>query len=390
MTLPVGTISLNDVNVELGLSGTTTISMNQTSVRTLAGVPSGQISMSNLQGKSNVVVPAGLIVPLYNTSSTPSGWSDFTAPNGRLIVGAGSSYSSGSTGGSSTATISGTTSSTGAHNPTSSLTGETPGSSPPECGAWTNSAGAHTHTFSSSVSTTDAYKTFKLIKASANTPKLPANAMLFGSTSLSGLTNVETSTSRFLMANTSYGSTGGSSTPSGSATTSTNGDHYHGYANDSGDGSYNQRAWVTTGNHNHSLTVNVSLNTKKAILSAWTNASAEFNLAANGIALWESATPPEKWFICNGANGTLDLRDYFLYIGNTSNQGTRNGDNSASWSISQAAFSTAHNHYYTTIGSAPGGARSHLSYAWSHTHTASGSQSIVQPYYALYFIQYGG
>ena len=54
MTLPVsGAISLNQVNVELGLSGTTTISMNQASVRTLFGVPSGTISMSNGYGKAN-------------------------------------------------------------------------------------------------------------------------------------------------------------------------------------------------------------------------------------------------------------------------------------------------------------------------------------------------
>jgi hypothetical protein len=53
MTLPVGQISLGQVNTELGLSATTLISLNQASVRTLAGVPSGQIAMSNLQGKSN-------------------------------------------------------------------------------------------------------------------------------------------------------------------------------------------------------------------------------------------------------------------------------------------------------------------------------------------------
>ena len=54
MTLPAsGAISLNNVNVELGLSGTTTISMNQASVRTLFGVPSGAIAMSDGYGKSN-------------------------------------------------------------------------------------------------------------------------------------------------------------------------------------------------------------------------------------------------------------------------------------------------------------------------------------------------
>ena len=46
-------ISLNQVNVELGLSGTATISLNDAAVRTLFGVPSGQISMSQGYGKAN-------------------------------------------------------------------------------------------------------------------------------------------------------------------------------------------------------------------------------------------------------------------------------------------------------------------------------------------------
>jgi hypothetical protein len=54
MTTPSGQISLNDVNVELTLSGTTLIEMNQANVRTLAGVGgSGTvISMQNLQNKT--------------------------------------------------------------------------------------------------------------------------------------------------------------------------------------------------------------------------------------------------------------------------------------------------------------------------------------------------
>jgi hypothetical protein len=55
MTLPVGTISLSQVNTELNLPSTQTISLNQAAVRTLAGVPSGIISMDNLRGKSNRV-----------------------------------------------------------------------------------------------------------------------------------------------------------------------------------------------------------------------------------------------------------------------------------------------------------------------------------------------
>lgn len=55
MTTPTGTISLNDVNVELNKSGTTLITLNDTDVRTLAGVASGAISMDNLRGKTNRV-----------------------------------------------------------------------------------------------------------------------------------------------------------------------------------------------------------------------------------------------------------------------------------------------------------------------------------------------
>jgi hypothetical protein len=44
---------MSQVNTELGLSSTATISLNDAAVRTLAGVASGAIGMSNLQGKTN-------------------------------------------------------------------------------------------------------------------------------------------------------------------------------------------------------------------------------------------------------------------------------------------------------------------------------------------------
>lgn len=54
MTLPAsGAISLSQVNVELGLSSTASINMGAANVRTLFGVASGAISMSNGYGKSN-------------------------------------------------------------------------------------------------------------------------------------------------------------------------------------------------------------------------------------------------------------------------------------------------------------------------------------------------
>jgi hypothetical protein len=43
------------INLELGVSATATASINSTAFRTLAGVPSGQISLNNFYGKSNAV-----------------------------------------------------------------------------------------------------------------------------------------------------------------------------------------------------------------------------------------------------------------------------------------------------------------------------------------------
>jgi hypothetical protein len=76
MPTPTGTISMSDVNTELGRSSTATISLGETAVRTLAGVASGAISMDNLRGKSSgpVFTPAGgessgAPVALYDSAS---------------------------------------------------------------------------------------------------------------------------------------------------------------------------------------------------------------------------------------------------------------------------------------------------------------------------------
>ena len=55
-----GPISFANINTELGVASTTTRSLNDTTSRTLAGVASGTISMSNFYGKSAVSwSPAG-------------------------------------------------------------------------------------------------------------------------------------------------------------------------------------------------------------------------------------------------------------------------------------------------------------------------------------------
>lgn len=54
MTLPSApnSISMSQVNTELGRSSTASINLNESAVRTLAGIASGTISMNDLRGKS--------------------------------------------------------------------------------------------------------------------------------------------------------------------------------------------------------------------------------------------------------------------------------------------------------------------------------------------------
>ena len=337
-------------------------------------------------GAGAKLIPTGLIVPY--TSTAPAGWTNFTSANTYSIVGAGSTYAAGNTGGSTTPTISGSTNTDGSHTLPTNGSGGSGGSNT----AVDSTAGAHSHSFSGSITAADKFKTFNLIKANAGNTTIPANAIVLStSSSFVGLSNVESTTDALLRGGT-YGTTGGSSSPSGNITSATDGSHAHpNNYTDGGNGGSVSRMGTTDGAHNHTVSVSLSLNTKRAYLSAWTNASAAYNLAANQIAMWESATPPAGWFICDGANSTLDLRDYFLWIGNTINNGTRTGNNSASWSASALSASVVHNHFLVQLGSAPqSNSANHLTQTWTHEHTASGSATVTQPYYALYFIQFGG
>ena len=54
-----GAISMNDINVELGNSGTATISLNDTEVRSLLGVASGAISLNDAYGASSTLIGNG-------------------------------------------------------------------------------------------------------------------------------------------------------------------------------------------------------------------------------------------------------------------------------------------------------------------------------------------
>jgi hypothetical protein len=67
MTLPTGTISMSDVNVELGRAAGTKITLDDAIVRALAGGLGGTISLNNLRGKAanSKIRPTSLSTTYY-------------------------------------------------------------------------------------------------------------------------------------------------------------------------------------------------------------------------------------------------------------------------------------------------------------------------------------
>lgn len=89
MTLPAnpGSISMAQVNTELGLSATALITLNDAAVRNLFGKPSGGISMSDGWGKSS----NGPVLPFITTGTSNSIGS--TGTNAYIYINANGSIS---------------------------------------------------------------------------------------------------------------------------------------------------------------------------------------------------------------------------------------------------------------------------------------------------------
>ncbi len=100
MTLPAsGSISLGQVNTELGVSATATRSLGDSTTRTLFGVPSGAISLSQGYGKANqfaFTISANQTNADLRTLAVNAGWNQSTKVV--ATIGSGVYVSSNSTG----------------------------------------------------------------------------------------------------------------------------------------------------------------------------------------------------------------------------------------------------------------------------------------------------
>jgi len=368
------------------------------SVNKVLGVETGDITkIDDIESQTIVevmgissdfsTVPLGLIIP-FNDTSIPSGWERFTSADNKYIVGAGSTYSIGESGGSTSFTLTQGLSSAGSH------TG--PGGTVPyyiwyepasSQGAWGNT-GAHTHSLTTANYSPECNEIL-LIKNLSEKSSFPAKGILFSSGSLSGLSNI-LNNNRFLKSSNTITTSGSSSCL---AETSTDGGHTHDhfwYAANAGP-TYMSQYHLVSGAHSHdNISIGVTENIKKVQLSAWTNALAEFGVLPNMIGMYESLTPPEGWVLCNGNNGTPDMRDYFIYnvpSGNENPIGVGNNNVTATGSGS-APKTVNHTHDSGTSPRNDPKTGYHSTYSWSHSHSfnVNESASYLPPYYALSFI----
>ena len=331
-------------------------------------------------------VPTGLIIP-YDGVAAPSGWDLFTAADGYHIIGAGSTYSV-SDSGAGTGDLSPYSPYAGNHTGTNGLYkggGSSTGSEPKT--AVSQYAGNHRHQPASAISLITPYEQLRLIKAQAGNEVFPQDGLLLGLQDFSGLSVVKDN-GRILKADTTITSNAGKTT-SGSISTDDPGNHEHyGTPSQVFGSTGGLTLYANAGAHTHTVTLAITYNLLRFYLSAWTNAAAAFTGAAGMIAMYESLTPPAGWVLCDGNNGTPDLRNYFIQLDSAVNDNQSAGDGTVNFTGTTSTDGD-HNHSGGT-GTGTQQTIAHTNTTGDHEHIFNDDLSWLPPYYSLAFVQYTG
>lgn len=334
------------------------------------------------------VIPSGGIV-IYNTTGTPpSGWSLYADANRMLKGWDGTLGGIGVTGGNKTISFTSTTD--GAHLGSTTLRMIDGGTVSSSAGQSANStAGGHSHTCTGDASSWPKFLRAQLIQADSNQSSLPANAVVFGNSSNIGLSELNTDSGFINVYSDSGNATTGFFDEDTTEAFSTNsaGDHTHG-----GSGKayvyfgYSAYRKLTSGAHTHSFNItDIDWNLQRKIVQAFTNITADFGIPTGAIIGWESNTAPDGYAICDGTNGTIDLRNYFIYIDSNGVYGSTSGDNTVSFSYTTNTAGS-HRHRGSSINNYISQNRYHDNYE-THNHTGSKNISQEWSYLTLAFIQ---
>jgi hypothetical protein len=359
-----------------------------------------------LPSTSSGTIPVGAIV-LLDGATVPSGWALYSTADGKAILGAGSTYSVGDTGGSDTyAGWSGNVSTSSGHDTSLTLMSITQAvfefGAPAGTVFTATGAGAgatHTHTYATGTITPNPYRREnKLIqKTGSTTSTFPADAMTLGLPGINTINRARITTlaGRLLEAAGANANAGSATKTISFTTGATSYSHTHWTS-----ASISQRAvgldTVETihtevsggGSHTHDFDLTLDRKIKRRRVALY-GGTGSYPLAPGDIVLWAGSlgSLPTDWYLVDGTNGTeIDLTDYFIEIASVGNENTATGDNT----IELSGDSDQHGHKHSSGTSAAGETRVSVHHPNTvyHAHNIDKSDSWTPPYYALAAIMY--
>ena len=332
-----------------------------------------------------LAVPKGVIL-LHNSVTIPHGWTRLSAYDGRFIRGAGGTYSPLVVGGAvNWAANSG---SNGAHAPGTYTFPDCTGSV--SCDALqtlSQDDGTHLHVCSGTYY--PLYRQIILIQADHAHQVVPANSVVLGNSTTSPhhLMSRVYSELRAIYCGSSITTGGGSL---GSLSHAVGGSHSHpSTCGTAFVGGWTYNRYIASGHHGpdvHAMTGwTATDNFIRRWLTGWSNSTIGLPPTKGMILMYNGATAPEGYYLCDGNNGTPDMRDYYLYF--TSGSPTSATGTTITITGSLDYYNAAHNHRHTDCNNIVYDSEHHGYSSWNHNHAGPGSATYTPPFVALTFIQ---
>ena len=366
--------------------------------RSRTGVVSNQISTLN------PVIPAGAII-LYNGTDPSNGsWPRYSAADNLYLQGTVTQGEIGtSTSPSTNVSYEYALGVTGAHTSTSGYTFNSSITAGAISAIPFNPAGDHAHSLTISPATLTNVRphtgNVTLLRASSNQTTFPTNTIHINSSNKNGWTQKLATTYKRYIRGVSTGiAEVAAVAASVSGTTSSDGQHDHvqgGVRSSSSSGSGTPNVASGTGQlHNHSVTVDVTPDSIKGkLFKMWIAAAADYGYGTTMVMYDGTLSAlPSYWKVCDGTNGTVDMRGYFLGYSTSASEHAVETANTFTVSSSGAYGDWTHQHATAVqTGSAfRVDETGHQSQGFSHTHTvtATSGATLHDPgTYRVAFIQ---